>query len=100
MAKHELGTQIFVRMVDELAKEGVRKLDFGLGDAHYKRRFGDSTWREASFRVFAPTLKGVFLRSSTGVSSLFDGATKKLLSKIALSDRVKTEWRKRLPKRD
>ena len=39
------GTLVLFRLVDELIREGVRKFDFGLGDAHYKQRYGDESWR-------------------------------------------------------
>ena len=63
MSRYEVGTLIFIRMNDELAREGVRKLDFGIGDALYKQRFGDQSWREATVWLFAPTAKGMALRS-------------------------------------
>jgi hypothetical protein len=33
LSKYEVGTLMFIRLNDELAKEGDRKLDFGIGDA-------------------------------------------------------------------
>jgi CelD/BcsL family acetyltransferase involved in cellulose biosynthesis len=94
--KYEVGTQVLVRMVDELAQEGVRKLDFGLGDAHYKKRFGDHSWREATIGMFAPTAKGVGIRSVLGVSKMLDGYARRALQKTEVLDKLKTGWRRRL----
>jgi CelD/BcsL family acetyltransferase involved in cellulose biosynthesis len=94
--KYEVGTQILVRMVDELAQEGVRKLDFGLGDAHYKKRFGDHSWSEATLAMFAPTAKGVTIRSVLGASKVLDDYARRALQKTGVLDKLKTGWRRRL----
>ncbi|MCC6233625.1 MAG: GNAT family N-acetyltransferase, partial [Verrucomicrobiales bacterium] len=39
LAKLEIGTQMFMALVDHLVQEKVTCFDFGLGDAHYKQRF-------------------------------------------------------------
>lgn len=98
LRKYEAGTLVFIRMVDELVREGVRKLDFGLGEALYKQRFGDQCWQEATVRLFAPTVKGIALRSSMGFLGLLDGAGRRLLKKVGALDRLKTVWRRRLTK--
>lgn len=96
LGQYEMGTQVFVRMVDELVQEGVRKLDFGLGDAHYKQRFGDHSWRESTARLFAPTAKGVVIRCALCVVDALDSAARKLLNRAGFLDRLKTGWRRRL----
>jgi len=96
LRQYEPGTLIFIRMVDELAREGVRKLDFGLGDASYKQRFGDKCWGEATFRLFAPTAKGLALRITMGLFSTADNFGRRLVQKAGVLDRLKTGWRRRL----
>jgi hypothetical protein len=97
---YEIGTLVFVRMVDELVREGVRKLDFGLGDALYKQRFGDKHWREATIRMFAPTAKGLALRSVLGLSDMMDSTLRRLIQRAGVLDRIKSGWRQRLAKAD
>jgi hypothetical protein len=96
LRKFEVGTLCFIRTIDELAEEGVKKLDFGLGDAIYKHRFGDQNWRGATVRMFAPNAKGAVLRSVLGASKAIDGAAKRLLQKAGVLDRIKTGWRRHL----
>ena len=96
LRQYEPGTLIFIRMVDELAREGVPKLDFGLGDASYKQRFGDKCWGEATFRLFAPTAKGMALRASVGLFSTVDNFGRRLVKNAGVLDRLKTGWRRRL----
>ena len=85
-----------MRMVDELVREGIKKLDFGLGDAHYKQRFGDRSWRQTTLRLFAPSVKGLILKSTLGLFGTLDGAARSLMQRTKLFDRVKTWWRRRL----
>ena len=90
------GTLILLRMVDELVREGVKKIDFGLGDAFYKQRFGDRCWREGTLRLFAPSAKGLILKSTLGLFDIMDGAARRLFQRTELLDRVKTGWRRRI----
>lgn len=98
LSRYEVGTLIFIRMNDELIREGVRKLDFGLGDAHYKQRFGDQSWRETTVWLFAPTAKGIVLRSTLKLSIMLDSAARRIFQRVGLVDRLKTSWRRRLAK--
>jgi CelD/BcsL family acetyltransferase involved in cellulose biosynthesis len=94
LREHEVGTLMFVRMVDELTREGVRRLDFGLGDAYYKERFGHRTWRETSAWLFAPTLKGVALLFYVRVFTAVDQFARRLVDRLGLRDRIKNAWRR------
>ncbi|MBS0156712.1 MAG: GNAT family N-acetyltransferase [Nitrospira sp.] len=96
LGKYEVGTMIFIRLNDELTKEGVRKLDFGMGDAPYKRRFGDRCWQEGTVRLFAPTAKGLVLRSYIGLFTSIDKFGRKLIEQIGFLDRLKAGWRRRM----
>jgi CelD/BcsL family acetyltransferase involved in cellulose biosynthesis len=92
------GTLVMLRMIDELVKEGVRKVDWGLGDAHYKRQLGSHSWREASIWLFAPTRKGIVLRSLLRLSIMADSTARQVLKKLKLTDRLKATLRKRVTK--
>ncbi|NGZ09622.1 MAG: GNAT family N-acetyltransferase [Nitrospira sp. LK70] len=96
LSRYEVGTLIFIRLSDELAREGVRKLDFGIGDAHYKRRFGDRSWQEGTVWLFAPTGKGLVLRSCIGLFAAIDMFGRNMMQNIGVLDRLKTAWRRRL----
>jgi CelD/BcsL family acetyltransferase involved in cellulose biosynthesis len=93
---YEVGTQVFIQMVNELVREGVQKLDFGLGDGVYKQRYGDRSWRETTVRIFAPTMKGIFLRFSLGTCAMLDKVCHRLLENVGVINQLKTSWRRRL----
>lgn len=94
LSKYEVGTMIFIRLSDELKKEGVRKLDFGIGDAPYKRRFGDRSWQEGTIWLFAPTAKGLALRSCSGLFATVDKFGRKLIQQMGALNRLKAGWRR------
>ncbi len=96
LSEYEPGTLVLMHMIDELVKEEVLKLDFGLGDALYKQRFGDRSWREKTITVFAPTAKGLFLWFGLGICAVLDRLGRHMAQKTGLLDRVKTIWRQRL----
>jgi CelD/BcsL family acetyltransferase involved in cellulose biosynthesis len=94
----EVGTLMFVRLADQLIQEGVRRVDFGLGDAPYKERFGDRSWRETPAWLFAPTPKGVALMLLIKVSFALDTAARRVVDRMGLTDRIKALWRRRMAK--
>ena len=96
LRRYEVGTLVFIQMMEELIKERVQKFDFGLGDALYKQRFGDKSWREATVRLFAPTVKGLALRSCLELFGKLDAFGRRLLQRADILERVKTGWRRRI----
>jgi CelD/BcsL family acetyltransferase involved in cellulose biosynthesis len=68
------GTYLLMRLIADLcADEAVRTLDFGFGDADYKRHFGDERIVEEDVVVFEPRARPLALNA---VSSSFEGATR------------------------
>ncbi len=92
------GTLIMLRMIDELIQEGVQKVDWGLGDAHYKQQFGNHSWQETTVWLFAPTAKGMLLRSMLRLSTIVDSTARRILQRVGLTDKLKTLWRRRMAK--
>ena len=65
--KYEVGTQSFLKLVEGLCGEGVQEIDFGLGDALYKQRFGDAQWEEGSVPDLRPHFQGPRTQSRTNL---------------------------------
>jgi GNAT acetyltransferase-like protein len=92
------GNYLFVKMLQEFCANGLQGIDFGLGDAVYKQRFGNHTFQEASVNLFAPRPKGLtiwFFQSLTAGTSL---VLKKILAHGDLVAKLKRRWRDRLAK--
>lgn len=96
LREYEPGTLIYLHMVDELVKERVEKFDFGLGDAHYKERFGNNAWDALTIRIFSPTVKGLTLKVLIDLFGFLDSATRRILRKTGFFDSFKTRWRRHI----
>lgn len=94
---YDPGMFLFLRMVEDLClNNGIKLIDFGFGEAEYKRNYCDQKWEEASIYIFAPTFSGVtlnFLRSST---ALLSRLAKALLERFNILQNVKRRWRDKL----
>jgi CelD/BcsL family acetyltransferase involved in cellulose biosynthesis len=67
-ARDRVGAYLAVRMIEQLCTEdALHTLDWGAGDAEYKRTLGDAGRQEVDMMIFAPTVAGLragFLRLS------------------------------------
>jgi CelD/BcsL family acetyltransferase involved in cellulose biosynthesis len=80
---------------DEKGQRQVNSVDFGLGDAEYKRMLCDQTWLDASPSIFAPNLRGLALNAYRTPLVQLDLIGRHLLSSN-LEARVKRVWRNRV----
>ena len=94
--KYSPGTFLMIRAMEEMCKESVEELDFGLGDARYKERFGNRDWNEVASYVFAPSLKSLTLNAVRTPTVAIDRAIRKVLQRTALMARIKRIWRRQL----
>lgn len=94
LRQYEPGNLMFHRMVESLVREGVTRLDFGLGDSFYKQRFGDRSWTEVTLRMFSPTAKGAALMICASLVRLADFIGRELLRHVRRTDWLKTRWRR------
>jgi hypothetical protein len=91
--KYEIGTALFLRMVGELAAAGVQSLDFGLGSASYKERFGDSSFGETMVSAFAFGGRGILLNALKVLTQGPAELIRSLLLRLRLEQKVKRLWR-------
>ena len=66
--RYSPGSVLQIKVLEDLCQDGVKEVDFGLGDAMYKQRFGNCSWQEASAYIFAPSLAATainFVRTPT-----------------------------------
>lgn len=88
------GRILFIKMVDQLCStHAVRGIDFGFGDAEFKRRYADRSWKESDLYLFNQTptlLMANLVRNSV---TLFRGIAEKALRRFDFHDQVKKWWR-------
>jgi ribosomal protein S18 acetylase RimI-like enzyme len=102
--RQEVGTLLLARSLEDVCTRlsGIRYVDFGLGDALYKRKFGTDTWLESSSFLYAPTPRGISVNMLRMPIVGADRFSRFLLRRLDLEQRIKT-WLKQgyaMPRRD
>jgi hypothetical protein len=95
-AAHRVGTFVLMRAIEALcADPTVSAIDFGYGDAEYKRRFATDAWHEADVLVFAPTARALAINATRNGILGAAAAGQRALGADKAS-RLKKAWRGRL----
>jgi hypothetical protein len=94
--KYEVGTVLFMKLIEDHCGGSIKEIDFGLGGAVYKERFGDINFLEATVRIYRFTPKALFLNVMIGGSAKITSGIKAMLLKMGLLQRIKTFWRSRM----
>jgi hypothetical protein len=92
---YEPGTVLLLRVFQDAIEAGVERVDFGLGDADYKQRFGNEHFLEANFLLFPKTLRGLGLNALLSFLRIANRVAKAGLDRLRLTQRLKTFWRRR-----
>ena len=94
------GTFLLQKMMNELCTENAAdQIDFGFGDAQYKRDWCDRGECQSSFLLFAPSIKGIAvncLRTPLLGASI---AARSLIARTGALQRLKKAWRTQLASR-
>ena len=91
------GNYVLVRRIEEAcADPSLTLLDWGFGDAEYKRHLADRSWDEEDLLVYAPTWRGI--RASIGRTGVLAAGElgRRIQSNGRLAAAAKRRWRKRL----
>lgn len=94
-SKYAPGTYILTQVIEGLDQEKVTAIDWGIGDASYKRRFGNKCWNESTIYLYAPTWVGMWAKTVRTAAVLINTAGKSVLERAKLAGTVKKLWRKR-----
>jgi len=99
LRNYELGTILLMKVFQDHCGSITDTVDFGLGDAGYKQRFGTESYTESTFLVFSRTSRGSLLRAAIAVKTQCNDLTRRLLDKLQLTQLLKTFWRKKISAR-
>jgi hypothetical protein len=94
---HRVGVYLLMRLFEDACSDPtIDVIDFGPGDADYKRLYTNDSVRERSLFVFAPTFRARRINvTRTAILALALGA-RRVLDAMNATNRVRTLWRKRL----
>ena len=97
---HGVGTYLQLRMFADLcADPAVSVVDFGWGDADYKKRFGTESWLERDIVLFAPSPRAVRIAVTRNALRAVDRVARSALTRLGVVQRLKQLWRRRLRRR-
>ncbi len=88
------GMHLILRVLEQCCGDGssVKSVDFGLGDAQYKRILSDREWLDVMLVRFAPTLRGAALNAYRTPLLAADWLARAALS-TATQQKIKRWWR-------
>jgi hypothetical protein len=91
----EAGTNLFLHIVEQACqKKEIKEIDFGFGDAEYKRRFGSTHWCERQLYMFDKSLKNYFIYFLFNITRNLNSKLKAYSQKMGIMQTIKREWRK------
>jgi hypothetical protein len=94
------GQYLLIKIIEDLcADPDVARLDFGYGEAAYKRNFGSRHFAESTICLMAPSLKGAALNATRAAIFGANHAAKGLLKRLDAFDRVRRALRSRAKKK-
>jgi hypothetical protein len=94
------GTYVQVKLIEDLCRDGHQGIDFGLGDAVYKQRFGNQIFEESPVCLFAPHIKGVTIKAAHSLTAGASNVLKEILSRTNLLLKLKKRWRHHLTQKN
>lgn len=86
------GTELEVRVFEDLCARKARQIDLGLGDYRWKQRLGTSLRQDADLYVFRTNIPGLVLNSAYSGSVAVNQSLKYLLNRVGALSRIKAAW--------
>jgi len=91
------GKALLLMLLEHLCERGgVERMDFGFGDADYKRIYCRECVDEVASYVFAPRLKAIAVNLMQAASGAASAVLRKALAPAGGTRRIKRRWRERL----
>jgi len=88
------GIVLLIKVLEELCEErDISRLDFGFGDALYKRKFGTEHWLEESVYIYAPRLRPVLIKTVMSMDLVFSLLRRSVI-RLNMDGWIKRNWRK------
>jgi CelD/BcsL family acetyltransferase involved in cellulose biosynthesis len=95
-AAHSPGKNAIFRALERLCAAEVRWVDYGVGDAMYKRVLGSHWDQTVTRRIFGRTAAAGRARRVAGAAEATHVAAARLADRLGALDLLRTAWRRRL----
>jgi CelD/BcsL family acetyltransferase involved in cellulose biosynthesis len=90
------GTVLFMRVLRDLCEQGMRIIDFGFGEADYKRLYGTASWQEVVLHLYGEGLRPVAARAIDSAIGRLAALAGHAARGAGAAGRLKRAWRSRL----
>jgi Acetyltransferase (GNAT) domain len=95
LGDYRIGNYVHLRMVDDLCQDPtISHVDYGSGDAEYKRRFGTTSHEEQDVLVFGPGMRAITARLELDAAAGLNRMARKVVGG-RLADTIRKRWRQR-----
>ena len=94
--KYSPGEYLRLEFTKKLVDEKIGFIDYGYGDADYKRMFGTHSTEEATLKIYGKGLRPKFSRFLDQTSITIHGTILDALEKTGWLNKIKKYWRTRL----
>ena len=96
-ADYRVGTYTLLALIaDACTDPAVESIDFGIGDAEYKQRFGNVHWLDADLLLLGRRLRPRVVRSVRRTTDIVDRAARFTVERAGIGREVKRRWRQRM----
>ncbi|MFG0242163.1 MAG: GNAT family N-acetyltransferase [Phycisphaerales bacterium JB054] len=91
-SRYSPGKHLLLEVIRQSCESGLRWIDYGFGDAQYKRVYGSHCEWEMTLLQSAPTLKAQFANRTVGTAATLNNTVQRIAG-TTLAGRVKRRWR-------
>jgi hypothetical protein len=88
-----VGTVLFFHVYSDLREHGFEKIDFGFGEADYKKSYGTECYYESSLYIFSSSVKSTLVNIIGKLISLVSKLSLEIVQRLKLAAYIKRLWR-------
>lgn len=94
-AKFSPGKHLLLHAIQRACEDGMEWVDYGFGDAEYKRIYGTDSWQESTVHMYGGSLRARLAHGLDIATLRLDRGLKTVAGSSAAA-RIKKKWRERL----
>jgi CelD/BcsL family acetyltransferase involved in cellulose biosynthesis len=92
--EHRIGIYLLLRVIEDLCRdEHIGFVDYGFGEAGYKRQYGNESWEERDVLLYAPSFRAARINVARTAVLATAAVAREGLTRLGLLERVKRRWR-------
>ena len=96
-ADYRVGTYLLMKAIDDLCgNSDVTAIDYGLGAAEWKERYGSESWYEADLILYSPGPRTLWINAARALTLTANRSAKRVASRTGAARRLKRGWRRRM----